>query len=544
MSLLADAKMVFHQADDFYNYLNMKILECKYKFVLLGIALCFMLGIGQKGWAQAPYVTRVELPVVEGDEPFSVLTLGQFGLVVVMKQNDLYASKPQRSVYFYDENLQQRWVAHLETESEYSFLGYRQEPDSLRFVLASVYDEPDAASFLEIALCLADGRYSKRYHEVAAEDFGKSNVLDFRIQDDAWHMLALRKSRYVYGRLDPMNDTLYEVEIGTTRDYDWCDMALDTVQRNAYVLFRDAKLQEGVLLMKKIAFDGQRAEEWKIESPRKDWRLIDARMQLTGADAFFLGGTWNLDSKRQGLSTYDRGTETAGLFGLCCRRNTVTKFWACSYLDYPAIDTLMSSEELYKVVQARQKAKGRTILPDYLCVPRLEKQDGAFCLTGEVYERIINTTTEVSYDFYGRMMPYTRTEFEGFRYKNAFYSVFDTLGTNVANSVFDIQHDALYMSLQPIASVERDSAHRMIYGYNSEGVVYYRGMSPLGTGSVRSFKLATAYPGDRVLRTWKEGMAEWYPGCFIAYGYQQVQNTRRKGRSRQSVFYINKLVVD
>ena len=141
-------------------------------------------------------------------------------------------------------------------------------------------------------------------------------------------------------------------------------------------------------------------------------------------------------------------------------------------------------------------------------------------------------------------MPYTRTEFEGFRYKNAFYSVFDTLGTNVANSVFDIQHDALYMSLQPIASVERDSAHRMIYGYNSEGVVYYRGMSPLGTGSVRSFKLATAYPGDRVLRTWKEGMAEWYPGCFIAYGYQQVQNTRRKGRSRQSVFYINKLVVD
>ena len=521
---------------------EMKLFDvCKFFFLCLLLLYCGDAGLCR---AQGGYVARAELPVVEGDEPFSVLTLGQFGLVVVMKQNDLYAAKPQRSVYFYDENLQQRWVAHLETESEYSFLGYRQEADSLRFVLASVYDDSDVASFLEIALCLADGQYRKRYHEVAADDFGKSNILDFKIQDDAWHILALRKSRYMYARLDPVSDTLQEVEIGTMRDYDWCDMALDTSRGYAYVLFRDSKLQEGCFVMKKIAFDSLGMEEWKIESPRKDWRLVDARMRMTGEDAFFLGGTWNLDSKRQVVSTYDRGTETAGLFGLCCKRNTVTKFWAQSYLDYPALDTLLSSEELYKVVQARQKANGRTILPDYLCVPRLTDKDGHFCLAGEVYERIINTTTEVSYDFYGRMMPYTRTEFEGFRYKNAFYSVFDSTGANVANSVFDIQHDVLYMSLQPIASVEMDSADRMVYGYNSEGIVYYRGLSSLGAGSVRSFKLATAYPGDRILRTWKDGMAEWYPGCFIAYGYQQLQNTRRKGRGRQCVFYINKLVVD
>lgn len=528
----------------FENSMIMHGLKSKCKIAVLGIALFIAMRGNLECQAQGAYAARVELPVMEGDEPFSVLTFGQLGLAVVMKQNDLYVSKPQRSLYFYDENLQQRWVAQLETESEYSFLGYNREPDSLRFVLASIQNDPDTASFLEIAVCLADGRYRKVYHRMGIRDFGKSQMLSFKMSGKEWHLLSLRKSRYMYACLNSATDTFQETEIAAARDYDWCDMALDSIRKSVYVLFRDAKLQEGTLLMKKIPFDGRGCEEWEIPSPRKDWRLIDARMAISGKDAFFLGGTWNLDSKRQSVSTYDRGTETAGMFAMVCTEGKIRKFWGLSYLDYPAIDTLLSSEELYKVGQARQNARGRTILPDYLCLPRLESRQGKFCLTGEVYERIINTSTEVSYDFYGRMMPYTRTEFEGFRYKNAFYSVFDSIGENLANSIFDIQHNTLYMSLQPIASVEQDSAGRLVYGYNSEGIVYYRGITPYGIGAIRSFKLATAYPGDRVLKTWKDGIAEWYPGCFIAYGYQQIQNTRRKGRSRQCVFYINKLLVE
>lgn len=512
-------------------------------FLSLFAGLVLLAGTGKECFAQSPYVARAELPVAEDDDPFSILTMGEMGLLVVMKQNDLFSERPQRSVYFYDENLQQRWVAHLETESEYSFLGYGMEADSVRFVLAALGGK-DRVSMLEIALCLADGRYRKLYHDIPAGNMEKADILDFSIQPGGWHFLAAEKSRYFYGRIDSRQDTLRMEEIGTMRDYDWCDMAMDTSRRQAYVLFRDARLQDGAFVLKKLGFDGHLQAEWDVVSPRKDIRLIDARMEVIGDEELFIGGTWNLDSKRQTASSYDRGTETAGLFGMVFGQGQIRTAWSLSYLDYPALDTLMSSEEYYKVMQAERQAKGRTILPDYLCVPRLERRNGHLCLTGEVYERVVNTTTEVSYDFYGRMMPYTRTEFEGFRYKNAFYSVFDSTGRNVSNSVFDIQHEALYMNLQPIAAVAEDTNGRLVYGYNSEGIVYYRGTTLSGIGSVRSFKLSTPYPGDRVLKTWKDGISPWYPGCFIAYGYQQVQNARRKGKSRQCVFYINKVIAE
>ena len=38
--------------------------------------------------------------------------------------------------------------------------------------------------------------------------------------------------------------------------------------------------------------------------------------------------------------------------------------------------------------------------------------------------------------------------------------------------------------------------------------------------------------------------SEWYPGCILAYGYQQILNSRRKGKGRQSVFYMNKIMVE
>ena len=155
-----------------------KILACvlvktKVLWILLFLGNLMWQGGTFVAQAQAPYVARAELPVVEDDDPFSVLTVGQLGLLVVMKQNDLFSVRPQRMVYFYDENLKQRWATNLELESSYSFLGYRIEADSVRFVLASIWNRDDLPSFLEVPLCLADGNYRKRPHEVAVEGLEK-----------------------------------------------------------------------------------------------------------------------------------------------------------------------------------------------------------------------------------------------------------------------------------------------------------------------------------------------------------------------------------
>ncbi len=508
--------------------------------------LCLAFGFLEPLPAQFQAPVRVEIPVLEDDSPFTLVPLEELGVLVVMRQNDLFSPEPERRLYFYDENLAKRWEAALPIESLYNYVGYRVEADSLRFVLTSLPGKSDLPSFLEVAVCKADGRFALRYHSVEVSRLHKASVESFAIADSAWYFLARNKGVYEYYRIDTRLDSARFMEVASDREYDCCDVQWDWARQEAYFLFRDAALKEQDLYLQIVGEDLQTAGRQVIGPPRSDMRLADAKLALLGNGKFLVGGAWNPESSRQHASTYDRGTETAGLFLLRCGEAGVEHAWQMQYLDFPNLDTLLSDEERYKIASSRQKAQGRRILPDYLCHLRFSPRQGCFHLLAETYDRILTTTTDVSYDFYGRMIPYTRTRFEGYEYKNAFYAVFDSLGENRGNSVFDIQHVRYQDDLPFVTAVTEDvSGNGLVYAYVSQGMVFYRGLDFDGrAAAVHSFRLSPSVPNDRVQQTWDEGLVFWYPGSFLSYGYQQVLNPRRKGKSRQNVFYMNKIAVD
>lgn len=493
--------------------------------------------------AQSPASVRTEISVAEDDSPFSVLTLGRLGITVVMRQNDLFSSRSERKLYFYDENLVLRWQADLPMESTYNYLGYEVEPDSIRFVLTVLPEKSELPAFLEIAVCLADGNFSKRYHSVDVSELYKASVEGVCLAGKDWHFLSKDKDSYRYYKVDARIDSAVCVKVADAKDYDCCHLQWDMAGNRAYILFRDADRDEKELYLQIVRTDALEVERIVVASPRADLRLIDGKLALLGEGRFLIGGTWNLASSKQHASVYDRGTETAGLFLMRYRDGHQEDFHFLYYLDFPKLDTLLSEEESYKLLQARQKANGRMILPDYLSQVRFFEQEGVFHLLSETYERILTTTTDVSYDFYGRMIPYTRTRFEGFAYRNAFYAVADSSGRISDMSVFNIAHTRYDDYLSPIAALARDtSGGGLLYAYVNQGSVYYRSLNATGGVSpVHSFRLSPLLPNDRVQKTWDEGLVFWYPDCFLSYGYQQLLNPRRKGKSRQNVFYMNKL---
>ncbi len=107
--------------------------------------------------AQGTAAGVAEIPVQENESPFRVLTLGKLGVLVMMEQNDLFSSTPQRSLYFYDENLHKRWQSDLAIESRFHYAGQRVEEDSLRFALVAVSDKKGGPELCELALSIADG---------------------------------------------------------------------------------------------------------------------------------------------------------------------------------------------------------------------------------------------------------------------------------------------------------------------------------------------------------------------------------------------------
>lgn len=506
--------------------------------MMLGISGC-LLGC----LAANSVVQRVELPVNEDDNPYSILTLDSLGVVVVMKQNDLFASKPQRSVFFYDQNLIQRWRADIEVESYFDFVGYERESDSLRFFLMVQPESRRENVFLDIAVCLADGRYAKHYYPVDISSMGRCTFPFVHPMKDQWHFLALHKSGYSYMSFLPAKDSVFSYEVGSAREYDWCDAAYDTVSGRIFFLFRDAQCRETGLFLKVFSKSGRLLMNYTIPSPRSDLRLTDGKIILVDSSQFWIAGTWNLERSRQSVSTYDRGTETMGVFAMSYIGDRMNRVWMQPYLDFPKVDSLMGSRQGYQFAQAREKANGRLIMPDFMAQLRLFRQQGRIHLIAEVYDRLLNTTTDVSYDFYGRMVPYTRTTFDGYRYENAFHVIF---GENLKVDktwVFDLEQTSVRDNLGAVTSVMEDSAGRFLYAYNDKGVVYYRSFKPDGQFSmVKNFRIESGFAGDKVNKSWNEGMAYWYGDCFLVFGYEQVQNPRRKGRSRQNIFYMTKVL--
>ena len=517
----------------------------KIVFLIGSLALFLIAG------AQETSVGRIEISVEEGDTPFEVIPLGRLGVLVVNRQNEIASvasgrrgELPWRGIRFYDENLRLRWHTQVQMASAYRYVGYRLEEDSVRFALTVLSDKVEKTvhpAFLEVSVCLADGRYTCREHSIEIP-LNKVLIPEVRMEGRFWYFLAVQKSEYFYGRFDREKDTLYRYPIASAKDFDCCDWQTDSLGAACF-LFRDARIDNTDLFFVAYSADGEEKRRATLSAPH-DIRFTDARLIRTGEDEVLVGGSWNLARSRQTVSNYDRGTETMGLFALRYERGTVRNFWMKPYLEYPLLDTLLGGKEQFKLAQARQRASGRTILPDYLCNLYFSPFNGKFALTGEIYERVVTTTTETSYDFYGRMMPYTRVEFEGFRYQNAFFSLFDSLGNNRANSVFDLEHMELYNRLFPFTVVAENADGALLYAYINQGTVHYRNTLNLaGIGPLRNFRPEPLITGDRLQKTWNEEVVAWYPGNLLVYGYQQVLNTRRKGKSRQPVFYMHKVIV-
>lgn len=513
-------------------------------YVLLTV--CLLIGTGQGVRAQFTVPCRAELPVSEDDTPFSLVSLGRLGVMAVMRQNDLFSPRAERKLYFYDENLALRWESALATESVYRYACYEIEEDSVRFFLTVLPEKTTLPAFMEIAVCMADGTYAKRYHTVDVSELYKTEIESFVLHGRQVLFLAHTRDAYVQYVFDGTADSLRSATVASSKDYDLCDVQWDFASQKNYFLFRDKDLREKDLHIVVGDMLSAQMNPLSLSSPRSDLRLTDGRILTAGDDVFFVGGTWNTESSKQHTSNYDRGTETAGLFSCRYENGRQTAFNLHYYLDFQGIDSLMSAEESYKLNAVRQRANGRFILPDYLCGLYFWAQDGAFHLLGETYDRLVTTTTDVSYDFYGRMMPYTRTSFDGYQYKNAFYTAVDSAGSDIASTVFDIHHVRRESDMAQITAFVQDTvAGKILYAYLSQGMVFYRSIGKeSGFTPLRSFRLAPSVPNDRVQRTWSEGLLPWYPGCMLSYGYQQILNPRRKGKSRQNVFYLNKLMIE
>jgi hypothetical protein len=288
-----------------------------------------------------------------------------------------------------------------------------------------------------------------------------------------------------------------------------------------------------------------------------------------------IAGTWNFNRSRQDVSYYDKGTSSAGVYAVICRNGVID-----------------SEAMMFKPYSEFLTTKNSLFLTQTRVVPLQSSDDNSvnFAVLAENYERKYSTATEMYYDAYGRMVPYTRTIYEGISFANVFCGSFsaDCTRTDSAKSlksglrdsvhndlqtdlpytqngqnrqyrlkadglyVFDVSGNNIYSAPFAYSAFAHDSFGNILYAFPSEGRVYYRALPAdrkiqdtahtVYLQDVLGGKLTPLYDGDRVQKNWNNRIITWYDGCFLAYGYQQILN-HKAPRSTRNVFYLNKLIM-
>jgi hypothetical protein len=375
---------------------------------LLLLTVLFLCGAAPPLCAQL----RVENEAPEKGAPYSVFPLGQMGVIVVRSG----------AIIFYDENLSLRWTAGFSAEQNYRCLNYRFIDDSLHFAF---YNKE---KFIHLWVSLATGTGRAKYANISYAALSeKDNIEGVQIYKDRWLLLVSDKNKnkhkfitYCYN-----SDTSLVKDIPLPNDYVCSNVVFDTAWSNVYAVFRSENFKDDALQLAVSDTSLKEISVNKISSGRNDVRFLEGDVKVLSSNKIIIAGIWNFNRERQDVSAYDDGTQSAGIYAVERNDSIANIMFIKSYIEFPNLGSL-SSERLSSSFVRSRKNNAPTLLTQ-VRIASLSESD--FAVVAEVYQRKFSTTTEMYYDVYGRMIPYTRTTYEGVFFTDVFCSVFERVGS-------------------------------------------------------------------------------------------------------------------
>jgi hypothetical protein len=493
------------------------------------------------GWAAPPLAKtpfRVEQEL--GNEAtHRIIPLGQLGVLVASNV----------SMCFYDENLSMRWAIKFSLNADSKYVGFRLFNDSLHFVINS------DNKVVYMCLSLANGRGRAKTVNVQIDN--KVNLESAQIYADRLLMLTSNNNKYGVINFSFNSDTFSAKEIPLPDNYICRSSFFDTAQNKIYALFRSENYRDDALLLAVCDTSLSDISIKKVGKEKDDIRIVDGRISAFSNGSIAIGGIWNYNMERQERSSQYEGTQSSGIYIALCSGDSVDISFK-TYMDFKSGNSLQSSfqsEALNAALERTRKGNTPTLLAELQVLP-YKSSSGSMgvAVLAEAFERKFNTQTDMYYDVYGRMVPYTRTIYEGLYFVDVFCGMFEIdsgstgglTGATDSSSlksnyyIFNVNVEDVYQNAFKYTAFAQDSTGAVLYAFPSEGRVYYRALPTMQ--GVSGGRLNTMYNGDKVQKNWSNRVIYWYDNCFLGYGYQEILNYK-VSRSPRNVFYLNKLLM-
>ncbi len=304
--------------------------------------------------------------------------------------------------------------------------------------------------------------------------------------------------------------------------------------------------RESAAFLNEYDLTGQLLNSVMLAPTRTSEKLMNAQIHFHGENEIFILGSFNnLNGKMSRTENTGMGEQSEGFYiaGITDGRQSFIR--THKLLDFKNITQILNNQQLATagnlLEKQHKKGKEQSLTYDFL-IHDLVVNGDEFILLADAFYPEYRQISSMSYDFYGRPMPYYYTIFDGYRYFNAFVVGFDKNGNLTWSNGLKIWDIRTFRLARQTAFFADEN--EMVLFYNHEGKIVSKVIDGHDDiGPVENTKIATLSHTDVQVETSQGLIEHWYGNYFLASGYQVIRNNQYSGGSRK-VFYLNKIVFD
>ncbi len=176
--------------------------------------------------------------------------------------------------------------------------------------------------------------------------------------------------------------------------------------------------------------------------------------------------------------------------------------------------------------------------------PRLIQANGNIIFAGDAFKKQYHTETRMDYDFYGRLVPYTYTIFDGYNFFSSLFASFDPSGNLKWSSNLSLGETLLpYLKDISLAQIADDD---FLTAYLKEGILSYKVLDINGKiiGHQEQVRIEPLFSNDRLLEDNFSSIVHWYGPYYLLTGYQKITNINLRADNVRRVFYMQKMIFE
>ncbi len=240
--------------------------------------------------------------------------------------------------------------------------------------------------------------------------------------------------------------------------------------------------------------------------------------------------------------------ESKGLFFLRFTEQGIETQRFYPFESFGNIYRALPTDELMRARQRQARSKEGARQPADISFqffkPRLIQHHDFMVFAAEAFKPQYRLETRMDYDFYGRMVPYTYSIFEGYNYFSALIVAFDQQGNLIWSNDVELR-DILLPYLQNVVTVQLDGID-VVASYVTEGVITSKVVGPDGKekGQTEQVKIESTFANDRLLEENFTDVTYWYDKYFLVSGYQKISNNKLRTDNPRTVYFLQKLVFE